>query len=138
MVLKMKKLAVLITMLCIPSLVAGCIKQPQPATTATESLIYTAMGTGLLGDSISRIPSSQRSRALEAEYKALEYTRSGNTINWATNDGASSGTVTPGQPYRVGSQNCRQYSHSFVIRGVPQTNRGSACRNDDGSWSPLT
>lgn len=138
MVLKMKKSAVLITMLCIPSLVAGCIKQPQTTTTATESLIYSAMGTGLLGDSISRIPAKQRSLALEAEYKALEYTRSGNTINWATNDGVASGTVTPGQPYRVGSQNCRQYSHSFVIRGVPQTNRGSACRNDDGSWSPLT
>ncbi|UXM96283.1 hypothetical protein N5853_06665 [Bartonella sp. HY329] len=133
----MKKSAVLITMLCVPSLVAGCVNKTHPVTTATENLIYNAMGTGLLGDSISQIPSNQRSRALEAEYKALEYTRSGNTINWATNDGAASGTVTPGQPYRVGSQNCRQYSHSFTIRGVPQTNRGSACRNDDGSWSPL-
>lgn len=136
--IKMKTVAALITMLCIPSILAGCTMRQQPKETSTESLIYNAMGEGLMGDSISQIPANQRSRALEAEYKALEYTRSGNTINWTTSDGSASGTVVPGQPYRVGSQNCRQYSHSFVIRGVPQTNRGSACRNADGSWSPLT
>lgn len=134
----MNKIAIIVTILCVPMLVAGCVFKQSSTKMATENVIYRSMGNGLIGDLIKEIPAGERNRALQAEYKALEYTDSGNAINWSTSDDIASGIVTPGQPYRVGSQDCRQYSHSFIIRGIPQTNRGSACRNPNGSWSPLT
>ena len=104
---------------------------------ANTRVILKTMGNGLLGASIQSLSSSDRKQALEAEYKALEYTDAGKTVSWTSTKEGTSGSVTPGQPYQVGSQNCRQYSHSFVINGVPQTVHGSACRNVNGTWSPL-
>ena len=46
--------------------------------------------------------------------------------------------VVAAQPYRVGSQDCRQYTHTVVQDGQTKTARGTACRNADGSWTPLT
>ena len=34
--------------------------------------------------------------------------------------------------------NCRSYTHTIYIDGQPQTARGTACRNPDGTWTPLT
>lgn len=110
---------------------------PEPKVADTRIILNT-MGNGLLGRSATSLSPADRGKALEAEYKALEYTDAGKSVNWSSSQGGSSGSVTPGQPYQVGSQNCRQYSHSFVIGGIPQTARGSACRNANGSWSPLT
>lgn len=110
----------------------------QTGQLATSRIILDTMGNGLMGQSAATLTSSDRKQALEAEYKALEYTDAGKTVEWASSKGVASGSVTPGQPYQVGSQNCRQYSHSFIINGLPQTVRGSACRNANGTWSPLT
>ena len=107
------------------------------AELADTRVILETMGNGLLGGAAQTLSSRDRKQALEAEYKALEYTDAGKTVNWSSAKEGTSGIVTPGQPYQVGSQNCRQYRHSFVINGVPQTVRGSACRNSNGTWSPL-
>ena len=104
---------------------------------ADTKVILQTMGNGLLGSSIQSLSKEDRKQALEAEYKALEYTDAGKAVGWTSSKDGTSGSVTPGQPYQVGSQNCRQYSHSFVINGVPQTVHGSACRNANGTWSPL-
>jgi len=104
---------------------------------ASEQIIFQAMGSGLLGQALTSLPPPDRRAAMEAEYRALEYANLGQKTTWQSRDGAQSGTVIPGQPYRVGTQNCRQYRHEFTINNTPQTARGSACRNDDGSWSPL-
>jgi surface antigen len=45
--------------------------------------------------------------------------------------------VVAAAPYQVGSQNCRQYTHTITVDGKDTVSRGSACRNNDGSWSPL-
>ncbi len=97
--------------------------------------LLAAMGTGLLGNSALQLTANDRRKALEAEYRTLEYSPAGKTVSWKA--GSSSGDVMAAQPYQVGSQNCRQYTHTFNINGVPQTQRGTACRNPDGSWTPL-
>lgn len=107
------------------------------ANLANTRVILQTMGNGLLGASMQLLSSRDRKQALEAEYKALEYTDAGKSVTWTSTNEGTSGSVTPGQPYQVGSQNCRQYSHSFFINGVPQTVHGSACRNANGTWSPL-
>ena len=100
--------------------------------------IIGAMNGGLVGGTVGTGLSAREKRsALEAEYRALEYTASGQKVPWRGNAGHS-GEVVAAQPYRVGSQDCRQYTQTVVIGGVSSTARGTACRNADGSWTPLT
>jgi surface antigen len=89
--------------------------------------------TGSLGEGFG---SGDRKKALEAEYRALEYTPSGQPVTWSGRAGRT-GDVVAAQPYRVGSQDCRQYTHRVVINGTTRTARGTACRNVDGSWATL-
>ncbi|KXF78270.1 hypothetical protein ATN84_00210 [Paramesorhizobium deserti] len=109
-----------------------------PSASGVGSGVLGELGNGLLGASAGRLAPADRKKALEAEYKALEYSPVGQATSWKSASGAQSGEVVAAQPYQVGSQNCRQYTHSFTIDGSPQTVRGTACRNPDGSWTPLT
>jgi surface antigen len=109
-----------------------------PAQTTTNGLLAQLNG-GLIGQKLgANFDKSDRNLALEAEYKALEETPAGQKAIWTNPKNNNGGEVTAAQPYRVGSQNCRQYSHTFFIKGVTQTAKGTACRNADGSWTPLT
>jgi surface antigen len=99
--------------------------------------VLAALGNGLIGNNPS-LDASDRKRALQAEYQALEYSPAGKTVEWKNSSGSRTGEVVAAQPYQVGSQNCRQYTHTVRIDGTPQSARGTACRNEDGSWTPLT
>lgn len=105
----------------------------QPAKTG----VLAALGNGLIGNKVSLEP-ADRKRALQAEYQALEYSPAGKLVEWKNASGNRSGEVVAAQPYQVGSQNCRQYTHTVRVDGTPQSARGTACRNEDGSWTPLT
>ena len=109
----------------------------QSAERPVAAAIVEAMAGGLIGGQLgAKLDSRDRRRALEAEYRALEYTPAGQAVGW---EGGSSrrGEVVAGSPYRVGSQNCRQYTHTVHLDGREQSARGAACRNADGSWTPL-
>lgn len=109
-----------------------------PASPAAPETIISAMDGGLIGGTIgSGLREGDRRTALQAEYRALEYTPAGNAVEWQGAVGGLSGSVTAAQPYRVGSQDCRQYAHTVQAGGRSQTARGTACRNADGSWTPL-
>ena len=100
--------------------------------------IIEQLAGGLIGGTVGAGLSERDKRAaLEAEYRALEYTPSGQSVAWR--GAGSSGEAVAAQPYRVGSQDCRQYEQK-VTTGSGQTRsaRGTACRNADGSWTPLT
>lgn len=79
---------------------------------------------------------ADRQRALEAEYRALEAAPGGQPVTWGSGD--VKGSVVAAAPYQVGSQNCRQYSHTVTVEGKIATARGAACRNPNGTWTPLT
>lgn len=103
-----------------------------------SATIIAAMDGGLIKGSIgATLDSEERTSALEAEYRALEYTPGGQAVTWRGKSGRY-GEVTAAQAYRVGSQDCRQYSHTVYQGGPLGTARGTACRNPDGSWTPLT
>ncbi|MCX7304553.1 MAG: hypothetical protein NTV73_09445 [Hyphomicrobiales bacterium] len=107
-----------------------------PAAPAT---IIAAMDGGLIGGSIgSGLSESDRRTALQAEYRALEYSPAGKAVEWQGFGGTPKGSVTAAQPYRVGSQDCRQYAQTVTVGGQNRAARGTACRNSDGSWTPLT
>ena len=120
------------------AVIGGFAGQPKPSGPPVGEEIILAMGTGLLGNGIGQgLSQSEKTRALEAEYRALEYQPVGEKATWGQPRGTH-GEVVAAQPYRVGSQDCRQYSHTVTVKGRATTARGTACRNSDGSWTPLT
>lgn len=137
-------------LLAIAGLMTGCAsdRAPKPGTAvsggtkptgkAVGSTILQEMNGGLIGTSIGAgLGRRDRRSALEAEYKALEYTPSGQPVPWQNAGSEYRGQVVAGQPYQVGSQNCRQYTETVITADASRTARGAACRNPDGSWTPL-
>ncbi len=90
---------------------------------------------GIVGSEIGRSMDQQdRILAQQAEMNALERGRSGERIAWRNPDNGRYGDVVPGAPYRRGAVDCRDYTHTVYMNGRPQTMRGTACRNPDGTW----
>ncbi|MBO6637942.1 MAG: hypothetical protein JJ920_12320 [Roseitalea sp.] len=108
---------------------------PVPAASLLEPL-----AGGLVGRAeASRLSRADRIAALQSEYRALEYTAPGDLVTWQGRSAGISGQVVASQPYRVGSQDCRQYTHTISAgAAAPSVVRGTACRNPDGSWALLS
>ena len=102
---------------------------------SASAAFLTALQGGLVGRSGVNLNDSDKQRALEAEYRALEGAAVGQPVLWTGKD--VTGKVVAAAPYQVGSQNCRQYTHTLTVDGKDTVARGAACRNEDGSWSPL-
>lgn len=104
----------------------------------TSAYYIQALNGGLISRVAGvKLSSADKARALEAEYKVLEGAPSGQTVTWQGS--GIRGEVVAAVPYQVGSQNCRQYSHSVTVKSAaaPVVARGAACRNRNGSWTPL-
>lgn len=114
------------------------LRLPTVISQKNDTGVLSELGNGLLGQNALQLAADDRRKALEAEYRALEYSAAGKAVQWKAASSSASGDVVAAQPYQVGSQNCRQYTHNFNMNGVPQTARGTACRNPNGSWTPLT
>ncbi len=122
------------------TVVGGFAGQPtRPAAAPAGQAIINAMAGGLIGGNVgSGLSGSERVQALEAEYRALEYAPVGQSVVWGKKNSGRYGEVVAATPYRVGSQDCRQYTHTVHVSSTPNVARGTACRNADGSWTPLT
>lgn len=106
---------------------------------ATSRQLLQALNKGILPKmTFDKLPPRDKVRALLAEYKALETSPSGKAIVWQNPSGTYSGSVIALQPYKVGSQNCRQYSHSINILGQQIKASGAACRSPNGKWVPIS
>lgn len=121
-------------------LLGGCATTGKTGTAqaAAGSASYiAALGGGIVGKETGlTISKADRQRALEAEYRALEAAPGGQPVTWQGS--GVTGSVVATAPYQVGSQNCRQYSHTITVKGQDNVARGVACRNADGTWTPLT
>jgi surface antigen len=90
---------------------------------------------GIIGSEIGRsMDIRDRQLAQEAEFEALERGQSGVARQWRNPDNGRYGEVVPSKPYKRGSNDCRDYTHTVYIDGRPQQMRGTACRNPDGTW----
>ncbi|MGE0564699.1 MAG: RT0821/Lpp0805 family surface protein [Pseudolabrys sp.] len=93
---------------------------------------------GLVGNRIgAALDEEDKKRAYAAEMDALERGPSGAPVAWRNPDSGRYGTVVPGPAYQDTGRNCRSFTHTIYIDGKPQTARGTACRNPDGTWTPL-
>ena len=101
-------------------------------------LVATALGAvvgGIVGSEIGKsLDDNDRRLAQEAEFASLERGQSGVGQPWRNPDSGHYGMVVPGKPYKRAEQDCRDYTHTIYIDGKPQTMRGTACRNGDGTW----
>ena len=93
---------------------------------------------GLIGNQVGRsMDEEDRRLALAAEYQALEYGQAGAATPWDNPQTQNRGQIVPGKPYQQGAQFCRPYTHTIYIGGQPQTARGTACRQPDGTWQTV-
>src|SRR5690606_33539582 len=77
----------------------------------SEKTALGVVGGGLIGGQLGAgLTRKDHLFGLEAEYRALETTPAGRPVRWQNEATGRSGTVVAAQPYRVGSQDCRQYS----------------------------
>lgn len=97
-----------------------------------------ALVGGLIGGTIGNaLDQEDQRRARDAELQALEYGGPGAPVSWRGQSG-NYGTIVAGPAYARGaSPRCREYTHTIYINGRPETGRGTACRNPDGTWSPV-
>lgn len=138
----------------IGTLLVGCATSSQTATDALAMLpvgpshertdgdnaILAAMNDGIIGQVAgNRLSERDMKRALAAEYRALETAPVGQSITWSGERSGLTGEVSAAQAYQVGSQNCRRYSHTLRSPGGQSVvARGTACRAEDGTWTPLS
>lgn len=93
---------------------------------------------GLIGNRIgAALDDEDKQRAYAAQMDALERGPSGAPVSWRNPDSGRYGSIVPGPAYQNSGRNCRSYTHTIYIDGRPETSRGTACRNPDGTWTPL-
>jgi len=117
--------------------VAGGILGNQVGS-GTGKVLATVAGAvvgGIVGSEIGRsLDQQDRMLAQQAEYDALERGTSGVPRRWSNSSNGRYGEVVPSRPYRRGPEDCRDFTHTIYVDGRPQTMRGTACRNPDGTW----
>lgn len=100
--------------------------------------IAGAVVGGIVGNEIGRkLDARDRQLARDAEYDAWERGEPNRPVRWRNPDNGRYGEVIPEQRYRRGPQDCRDFVHKVYIDGRPQTMRGTACRNSDGTWTQV-
>jgi surface antigen len=93
---------------------------------------------GMIGNRIGAgLDDEDKRRAYAAQVQALESGPSGAPVAWRNPDSGRYGSIVPGPAYESNGMNCRQFTHTIYIDAKPQTARGTACRNPDGTWQPV-
>jgi surface antigen len=124
---------------------AGCVSTGPNEGVGTMGggrVAATAAGAlvgGVAGQSIGRgLDDRDRQRAEEAEFHALDSGRPGSPVVWSGGREGYRGEVIPGPRYRVNNYDCRDYTHRIWTSGEQQVARGTACRQDNGAWRPIS
>jgi surface antigen len=119
----------------------GAFSSPPSSTPAVKSRLPVstpgndAVIGGISSEAIGRQMSTrERGIAADAEYRALEYGRSGAPVAWTYPAMNDRGSIVPGRPYKKGDQYCRTYTHTLNRGGSRAILKGVACREDNGTW----
>jgi surface antigen len=120
------------------SALTGGLVGSAPGTNA-GSRSASAAGGGILAGAVgASLDEQDRQRAYAAQMQAIQFGDPGAPVSWRGADAGRYGTVVPGPAYQSNGTTCREYSHTIYIDRKPQSGRGTACRNPDGSWVPVS
>jgi surface antigen len=134
---------------------AACANDPAGVTSSTApgggSNAYTgsvpaapdqgALAAGPAGPGTLSVPPldpRDRDAAGAAQLRALQFGEPGAPVSWRSPDSGHHGTIVPGPAYQSNGMTCREFSHTIYVDSRPQTGRGSACRNANGTWTPTS
>lgn len=103
----------------------------------TGNVVATGVGAvlgALAGRELAkRLSSQDQERAATAERTAVARNES---ITWNNPDTGNRGTIEPNRTYtNSDGRTCRDYSHTVYVDGQPETARGTACQQADGTWT---
>jgi surface antigen len=117
-------------------LLAGCSQSlGKQGVGAPGSELMPALIDGPIGKALT---DADRSAVADAEYRALEFGRTGTPVAWRNKKSGHSGEVVPGPGYKVNVFDCRDVTHTVVIDDESQSAHGTSCRRPEGSWKPVT
>ena len=110
---------------------------------STRSRVAAAVAGGVIGAMVGNrigaaMDDEDKQRAYAAQIEALDDGPPGAPVAWRNPDSGRYGSIVPGPQYHSQGLKCRQFTHTIYIDGKPQTARGAACRNPDGTWSPVS
>jgi surface antigen len=147
------RMASVVTLALIPVVIAACssaksvgsllgsFSSSEAEAPQTESRAHIAAKRsgevigGISGKKIGlEMSTRERSVAAAAEYKALEYGRSGAPVSWDYPAMSDRGAIVPGRPFKRGEHYCRTYTHTVERGGSPEEITGIACREGEGIW----
>jgi surface antigen len=100
---------------------------------ASDHAIATGPGSPA---TLATLDPRDRDAAGAAQLRALQFGEPGAPVSWHSAQSGHRGTIVPGPAYQSNGLTCREFSHTVYADGRPQTGRGSACRNPDGTWTP--
>lgn len=118
----------------------GAFSAPDVKPTPGKARVRASAGNGAVVGGISSnaigraMSTRERGIAADAEYRALEYGRSGAPTAWSYPAMNHRGSIVPGRPHKEGDQYCRTYTHSINRGGSPEIVKGVACRENNGTW----
>ena len=106
--------------------VAGCAKTGGLAE--ASPVVGAVAGAGL--------DAGAKRAAKDAEYRALEFGRTGTPVTWQ--NGKNHGDVVPGPLYHVNAFDCRDFTQTIYVGSEPHATHATACRQPDGTWQPVS
>ncbi len=82
-----------------------------------------------------KMPGAAQQRLDQSLAKALEYKKSGQSVQWALPHTGISGAVTPTNTFKLSANTfCRQYEQQVTAQRQTKTYYGMACRDSKGRW----
>jgi surface antigen len=100
------------------------------AGTAVGAILGSVVGASI-GNSLS---CEDRSYAVDAEYRSFEAGRAHQRYDWCSPRGDSYGYVQVGDYYQDRGRRCTTYTQKIWVHGQPETARGRARHQPNGTW----
>ena len=94
---------------------------------------------GFLGNKVGKsLDCQDQQYHYDTTQNALETQQTGETSNWVNPDSGHSGEVTPTRTYTSEGQPCRDFTQTIYLDDEVEEIKGTACRQDDGTWKPVS
>jgi len=94
-----------------------------------------ALAGALIGGQIGKtMDEYDRQMMVKSSKQALEFSPTGNSVEWKNPDSGNSGSITPVKTFKESGRYCREYVQEVIIAGEKQKAYGKACRQPDGNW----